>query len=234
MIKYEDVFNKYTLNIFTDASITKVNGETIGCPGYIAVIKNREEIPFETHTNSQILRNTTNNECELYAIRMAIQEAISMKDKFKIINIFSDSQFAVYGLREWMFEWITNMHGGRIHNSSCKPVANQDIFNAIVSDIIEHDLCVNIYHNRGHFNSGRVSELTKFIELFTKHNFLNDYINEELAFEIIKYNDKIDNFTRDRLKVPNALCIMNKPFVLPEYDARNDLDLNHYKELLNI
>ena len=67
MIKCNSIFNDKTLNIFTDASVLKTEKETIGSPGYVAVIG--ENIVDQ---KSIILRESTNNESELYAINMAI------------------------------------------------------------------------------------------------------------------------------------------------------------------
>ena len=223
MIRYDDIFNDKTLNIFTDASVYKYQNETLGAPGYVAVIG--ENMVDE---KSIILRESTNNESELYAIFMAIQFALLNRDKVQIINIFSDSQFAIYGLREWIFGWMNNIKDDRLYNSSGKMVANQHIFMNIIYTILYYDLKVSFYHNRGHF---KVNQINEFRELFTKHNFLNDRINGRTAYKIIFYNDRVDNNTR-------SMFYRFRPFPpkleIPDYLARNDLDMNHYKKLLNI
>ena len=223
MIKCNDIFNDKTLNIFTDASVYKCNNETLGAPGYVAVIG--ENIVDQ---RAIILRESTNNESEIYAIYMAIQFALLNRDKVKVINIFSDSQFSVFGLREWIFGWVNHIKNDRLYNSSDKTVANQHIFMNIIYTILYYDLKVSIYHNRGHFTSNQIKE---FIRLFKKHNFLNDEIDYQAAYKIMYYNDIVDKNTR-------SLLHTTKPFPpkleIPDYLARNDLDLNHYKELLNI
>lgn len=223
MFNYKDIFNDKTLNIFTDASVYKYQGETLGAPGYVAVIG--ENI---VHQNAIILRESTNNESELYAIFMAIQFALYHRNEVEIINIFSDSQFAIYGLREWIFNWIKNIHNDRLYNSSHSLVANQKLFMNIIYTILNTNLSVSLYHNRGHFKSSQIKE---FIHLFTKHNFLNDYIDYKTAYKIMYYNDMVDNNTR-------SLFHNTKQFPpkleITDYLARNDLDMNHYKELLNI
>ena len=92
MILYNNIFNDKTLNIFTDASVYKSKNIIFGSPGYVAVIG--EQIVDE---RSIILTESTNNESELYAIYMAIQYALCNRDKVEVINIFSDSQFAIFG-----------------------------------------------------------------------------------------------------------------------------------------
>lgn len=223
MITFNMVFNDNTLNIFTDASMTKTDDdESVGCPGYVAVIGN-----LVVDRQAQILRESTNNESEVYAILMAIQFALANRNKVKVINIFSDSQFAVYGLREWIFKWMNNIQDDRLYNSSGKEVANQHIFMNIIYTILQYNLNVSIYHNRGHFPKSKTQE---FIKLFKKHNFLNDTIDYQTASSIMYYNDMIDKYTRGTLqqnKFPNKLEML-------DYCASNDLDMNHYKKLLNI
>lgn len=224
MIKYNEIFNDKTLNIFTDASVLKTEKETIGAPGYVAVID--QSIVDQ---RNMILRESTNNESELYAIYMAIQYALQNRDKVEVINIFSDSQFSVYGLREWIFSWLNNIKGDRLYNSSGKEVANQKIFMNIIYTILDNDLKVSFYHNRGHFIFPKDTE--RFAKLFTKHNFLNDYIDNVAVCLIIHFNDIVDNNTRTLL---HDLTQFPPRLEIPDYMARNDLDINHYKELLNI
>lgn len=222
MINYHSIFNQKTLNIFTDASIKNSKDETVGAPGFIAVVD--ESVVYK---DIRILRDSTNNQSEIYAIYMAIQYAIKRKDEFEIINIFSDSQFAVFGLREWIFKWMNNIVDDKIYNSSGKPVANQDIFLNIVYTILQYDLKVNFYHNRGHFTQRQVN---KFIHLFTEHNQLGDYIDKETAFKIIEYNNEIDLETRKVLWVNSDYP---PKLEIPEYAAQK-INLNYYKKLLNL
>lgn len=222
MIKCSDIFNDKTLNIFTDASIRVVKDETIGASGYIAVIGNDA-----IHQDIRVLRESTNNQSEIYAVYMAIQYALLNRDKVKVINIFSDSQFAIFGLREWVFSWMNNIRGDRLYNSSNKPVSNQNIFMAILYTIINYNLEINLYHNMGHYKDEKVVE---FIQLFKKHNQINDYLEKEIGYKIIYFNNKIDMLTRNVLwttEFPNKLEIL-------DYYARTDLDMNQYRNLLNI
>lgn len=223
MIHFNQIFNEKTLNIFTDASMRTIKNEIVGAPGYVAVIGNN--IVYE---DIRILRESTNSESELYAIYMAIQYALLNRDKVQVINIFSDSQFAVYGLREWIFSWMNNIRNDRLYNSSKKEVAHQTIFMSIIYTILQYNLQISFYHNRGHFTETKIDEFRK---LFRKHNFLSDDIDIETAHMIMKYNDRVDNNTRNKLystySLPNKLN-------MPDYLARNDLDMNHYKKLLNI
>ena len=223
MIHFNQIFNEKTLNIFTDASMRTFKNEIIGAPGYVAVIG--DTMVYE---DIRILRESTNSESELYAIYMAIQYALLNRDKVQVINIFSDSQFAIYGLREWIFNWVNNIRNDRLYNSSKKEVAHQTIFMSIIYTILQYNLQISFYHNRGHFTETKIDEFRK---LFRKHNFLNDDIDLNTARKIMICNNYIDGITRSKLystyNLPDKLQI-------PDYLARNDLDMNHYKKLLNI
>ena len=123
---------------------------------------------------------------------------------------------------------MNNIKDDRLYNSSHKEVSNQKLFMNIIYTILYYDLKVSFYHNRGHFKPNQIKQ---FVELFTKHNFLNDYIEYKIAYKIMHYNDMVDNSTRSLLH--NTQQFPPK-LEIPEYLARNDLDMNHYKELLNI
>ena len=222
MIRYKSVFNKNTLNIFTDASTVNKPNEIIGAPGYIAVIDD-----IVVNKEIEILRDTSISESELFAIYMAIQYAVVNIKRVGAINIFSDSQFSVYGLREWIFKWVNNIRNDKLYNASGKEVAHQNLFMAIIYTILQYNLPVSFFHNRGHFKYNQINE---FIDLFTKHNFLSENIDREIAKTIIYYNDRIDNETRFVLKKGGYPPKLN----MPEYLARKDLDLDQYKKLLNI
>lgn len=225
MIKYNQFFNKNTLNIFTDASIlnrsNKNSNYFIGAPGYIATIND-----IVLSERIEILTGSTNNESELYAIYMAIQFALLNRDKVKIINIFSDSKFCIYGLREWIFKWINNIKDDKIYNSSGKEVSNQKLFLNIVYTILSYNLEVNFYHVRGHFKE---DDAKLFSYEFKLNNFMNDDIDIYLAKRMIYYNNRIDNDTRQSL---SSISNNSQKLWIPEYFAREDIDIDHYKELI--
>ena len=65
MIQYNYFFNKNTLNLFTDASTKNIEDkETIVAPGYVAVVDDEM-----LQTDVRILRESTNNQSELYLYR---------------------------------------------------------------------------------------------------------------------------------------------------------------------
>ena len=193
----EDMFfNDETVNIFTDASIIKtISGETIGCAGNNIIIGNT--IMGQPR---MIIRNSTNNNSEITAIYMAVINALMYKNIYKCINIFSDSKICIFGLREWIYNWIKNSTpDGILISSQGKPVANQDIILRIIYFIIDHDLHVNFYHINGHVNVNNPDQLLSARETFKTSNNIKHEVDLELIRKIEIANDAVDNFTRNQL-----------------------------------
>lgn len=192
MLSYNNIFNKDTLNIFTDASIGSLKNnnevEKIGCYGYIL----REE----NISKCYIERCATNNSSEIKAVYMGIYAALQFKDKYKTINLFSDSIVCINGLRSWIFNWVNN--NNILYNSSKVPVANQNTFLAIVRLILINNFHINLYHVKGHVNLQSPISINRAMDVFTRMNNVSG-VDCNLISEICKYNDKIDVLTRDVL-----------------------------------
>ena len=85
------------LEICTDASLkTYTNGRVFTCSGAVCI--NTTE---ETYTVS---KDSTNNRGELLAVYLGIKLAektiYEFPNRFAAIYLYSDSQFAIYGLRD--------------------------------------------------------------------------------------------------------------------------------------
>ena len=229
ILRNENIFNKDTLNIFTDASITTIrkpgHNETIGCPGAY-VIGGDKELDLQT----QILRNSTNNNSEITAIFMGVLEAQKYRNYFKYINIFSDSKISVFGLREWIFNWINNTNNGVMLSSTGKPVANQDIFLKIIYFIINNNLNINLFHINGHINSNNIAQILEAKKTFITSNHINLDVDEELIKNLEIANDVIDRTTRNILLSqtyePVDKC---NPFI--NYNS-NSIDIKKYSNLI--
>src|SRR5574344_2019992 len=178
-----------TLNIFTDASILKLeNGKyNIGCGGCVLVFPDGS-----TNFKTEVYYNATNNRSEMSAIRLALDMIIifDLYNKFETINIFSDSKLCVLSLREWYRNWYNKSVGNVLYTtSSGEVVMNQDIIINILNKMCMIDKPINLYHQKGH-----VTFTNKGIDIchktFNRSNGINLY-HEELMF-ITKYNDKID------------------------------------------
>lgn len=185
------LFGQDVLNIFCDASIMKLENETIGCPGSVVIGPSTDIVDGSI----QLLRQSSNNNAEITAILMALQQALKFRSDFPIINIFSDSKISVYGLREWMFNWARSIKDGVLYSSSGEPVANQQIFLHIVRLVVSTNLNVNLYHQKGHVSD---RNLLPAKQLFLESNGI--LISDDEAIYISKYNNYIDILTKQELQ----------------------------------
>lgn len=185
-----------TLNIFCDASITKVKeadeSKTIGCSGFIAV----GGIDNEIFRSSMLLGNVTNNRAELQAMFMSVMYANSLKNCFKNINIFSDSKLCVYSIIEWIYQWIGLSSDTTMYNKSGEVVKNQDIILWIIKTIIDNSLSINIFHQKGHVTYTQANMKNASEVFFESNHFECDM--ETLA-KISSYNNAIDIYTKNQL-----------------------------------
>ena len=184
------------LNVFSDASITTVNGHYTSCSGYVAV--HNDKI---VETNHRVIYNSTNNYGEIYALLMAIEAAIRKANEIKYvsrINIFSDSQISVLGLREWIFKWYKklNKHNNMVSGTNAE-IANQEVFIKIVDLVVTNGIPIHLYHQRGHKNFNVPKDVREVRQSFLTVN--KEEISELLAQKLCWYNNVIDKFTRDNL-----------------------------------
>lgn len=176
------------MNIFTDASITTtIYGETIGCSGAICQENNNL-------CKLQVLRDSTNNISEITAIKLAIEMALENRSNFDIVNIWADSQLAIFGLTKWIKSWMNNSCNGIMYNSSGDRVKNQQIFLSIIKLISENNLRVNFYHIKGHVDVNSIKSINHAISVFYRSNGCS--ISREKIFTAVNMNNMIDYETR--------------------------------------
>lgn len=182
-----------SLNIFTDASIIKTTyGETIGCSGAI-LMEDNNTYKFE------ITRDSTNNIAEITAVKLAVELALQNKERFDVINIWSDSQWSIFGLTKWIKSWMNNMNDmHQLMNSSGELVKNQQIFLSIIKLIITNNLRVNFYHIKGHVNETDYKSINHAISVFNKANGTG--ISREKIYRAVIMNNMVDNQTRKMLQ----------------------------------
>ena len=164
--------------------------------------------------------NATNNLGELYAVYLGVLLALKYRNRYDVINIISDSQFSIFSLSRWIWNWRNNINNGIYYNSSGSPVANQDIIIKIVNLIISSNLNVNLYHQKGH----ALNKVKKSKETFFRSNgiMLDDFEANRISF----YNDFVDNFSRDKL-------IKNNKVLVSPLQYRADFNQELYKNLIN-
>lgn len=222
-------YSPKTLNIFCDASIVKMeDGETISCPGAIAVVTDEHGFQSTIEEKFDCLRFSTNNRGELTAILLALQLANKYKNGFYTINIFSDSKISVSGLRDWIFGWMKNIdRDGNMISSTGEPVKNQDIIRHIISYVVVNNIKFNLYHCKGHVNES--GGPMKAIKVFNTSNRL-DVTNMNMIKLMAQFNDKIDVLTGEVLEsyVPRKM----EGVIYPIACVVKDDNMKRYKKLL--
>lgn len=201
-----------SINIFTDASITKtMYGETIGCSGAILM----EDVNIHKY---EISRDSTNNISEIMAIKLAVQLALENRDKFDIVNIWSDSQWSIYGLTKWIRSWMNNMENHVMMNSSRQPVKNQQIFLSIMKMIVENNLRVNFYHIKGHVDTHNIKSINHAVSVFNRAN--NASISRDKIYKMATMNNMVDDTTRKLLDDNRAVAPihLHRGIVNPIFD----------------
>lgn len=219
-ISKDIVFTENTLNIFTDASIKQRNcGETIGCAGALAYIGDNF-----VDKQLEIIRNTTNGDSEIKAIEIGVKLALMYRNRVTNINLFSDSKISISGLREWIFKWVQVSSGTELIKSDGQPVLHQEVYLRIINMILDNNLRINFYHQKGHVNIGNNKSLENTKDLFIKHNYLQHDVNLDLIKEISHMNILIDTETRYMVNNCNiqeqpqqAMTVCYKPFDVYRY-----------------
>lgn len=240
MNNFEQLYHSNdTLNIFVDASIKKYPNETIGCPGAIAI--NNESI---IDSKIEILRHTTNNNSEITAIYYGVLLAIKYKNDYKTINLFSDSKICVFGLREWIFNWIKNLKFSnnisdytmeynpyKLIGSNNSEVANQSEIILVIQTILANDLNINIYHQRGHIATTKYKSIAEAKNTFCKNN--NVDIRLETVINISYYNNMIDELTRSNLQ-KFEYSYIDRNISAVYFNFNPEMDMDKYSKLLNL
>ncbi len=186
-------------NIFCDASMDIYNN--IGCAG-IYLVSEDFKSPIDYYYIKQI--NATNNSAEILAVYHAILMALYYRNRkdydFDRFRVFSDSKICIYGLREWIYDWVNNQNdNGVLRRSDNAPVLNQYYFKEIVRLIIDNNLLVSFIHQKGHMNISEGS-INKAEEFFINTNgFTPKDIGADIKY-INTYNSEVDNKSRKLLK----------------------------------
>lgn len=197
LISLSEFYNPEILNIFSDASIVK---KTHGCYG--AVVVCGDNILDQSY---KLVSNTTCSNSEIKGLRLAISLANKWSCKYKKINIFSDSQVSVFGIRDYIYKWKYNVNDNLFYGSSGSPVANQNIFIEsyyMLMNLINKGIDINLFHQSGHIDNN-YDRLKKAADIFARSNNINGNIDLNLIRYISTYNNFVDNNSRSILRNSN-------------------------------
>jgi ribonuclease HI len=134
------------VEIFTDGACSGNPGPG----GYGAILKYGEF----TKEISGCHKNTTNNRMEL----TAVIEALSQLERPCKVRVFSDSNYLIKGMTEWLPGWIRR----KWMNSKKQPVLNRDLWENLMKICRPHDIqWVWIKGHGGHKENERCDELAR-------------------------------------------------------------------------
>lgn len=232
MIKSKYLFNKDSINIFTDASIYQLSSggtitDMIACPGY--VVENDGKI---LDMGFNILHNSTNNIGELSAILMGVNEAKKYQN-FKYVRLFSDSQTSLFAVRNRIFNWVRNTKPSAniLYGYDGAEIKNLSYILDIIYTILSNNIKVEFYHQKGHVVVSNVHSLNKAMQVFKDSNGIRSDIDFNLIEIISNLNNVVDEYTRNALH--DNLSLNDKLISPISFIYRNELfDQNKYKQLI--
>lgn len=218
-IKLPQFYNPETLNIFCDASISGKGYNTTGCYGVVAVTEDNI-----IETEYRLVSHTTSNNSELKGLRCALSMANKYKDQFRFINIFSDSQISVFGLRDYIYNWRYNPKDNRLYGSAGKPIINQEIFiecHGILMQLGTYPNCIiRLFHQSGHIDNG-YDNLKKAASVFGSSNNVRGNIDLNFIRYISTYNNFVDSTSRSYLRRANKKLTYCDPI---EFEPRGRIN----------
>ena len=125
---------------------------------------------------------------------------------FRTINIFSDSQIAVFGLRDYIYNWKYNPEEERYYLGNRKSeVKNQELLIEcfyLLNELRKTNI-VNIFHQCGHVDNG-FDNIKNAAEVFKRSNGVNGVVSYELVRYISVYNNYVDNKSRSFIRTLNV------------------------------
>lgn len=194
--------NPDTINIFSDASMrvrSKQNNTLDSCYGAVAV--NKDNIIDELF---RVSSDTTVPAAEIRGLRCALRLAMKYRYNYKVINIFSDSQIALFGLRDYIYGWKYNK-GNLCTKYSAKAVKNQELYIEcfqILNELRTTNI-VNLYHQPGHVDNG-LEALKEAIKVFKTSNNIRGRVDYNTIRYISLYNNYVDNKSRSFIRGINV------------------------------
>lgn len=233
MVK-SDLFNDESICIFTDSSFKRYKFIPIGtalgvtAPAY-CVFKN--DIMIEQ--GFEILHNSTSQQGELRALLLGIMASYKYRD-YPHIRIFGDNQNAIFGVREWIFNWVRQSNNGGCVFGENGRINNQDYIMENIYAILSNNIFLEFYHVKGHVNIRKRSDVEISRKLFQRSNPFVGRIDDALVYQLAAGNNTVDQYSS---------AMLNLYFNDSNYDTRDltpaisigykPIDMNQYIKLVN-
>ena len=212
---FDNVESNDSMYIFCDASVYKFRtldhycnavDMYISCAGAIAVTNRR--VVKETY---RIVTDANNMRGEIEAIKDGVYLALlyaRLNPCLKNFYLFSDSEVSILGIKSRVFGWkclgpnrlypsdMEKIYNGKAIynpiylNGTSNIIANQNTFLEILNTMVENNLKINFYHQKGHVKNNW-SSLQNAKNVFERGNTIRDADIEFIRF-ISGYNDMVD------------------------------------------
>lgn len=183
-------FNIY--DVYADASINLEN--KIGCAGIALVDRKKDLLIDEQYF---VKEQATNNMCEIIALWLGVYRAIELLYTETLpfhVNIFSDSQISLFGMREWISTWVKNKRGQVLFNNG--PIANQEWFADAYHAIICTGLKLKFFHQKGHVDARNPRSIFEADRSFRTANANSMHMIGTTPQILAKYNNLVDQNSR--------------------------------------
>lgn len=214
------------INIFCDASIRQKGKGFAGCYGAICVVG--DSIIDESY---RVITNTTSNNAEIYAIREGILLAIRHRKRFPYVNIFSDSQVSIFGIRDRIHGWT--IKNGMVYGSN-GPIHSCEVYLEIMQMILDYQnqLYITFFHQKGHVDNNYKS-INHACHVFMNSNNIREKVDLNFIRYISNYNNIVDRKSRSILSNTNIRNLNTRDAF--EFSTTEE-QFNHnkaaYKELI--
>lgn len=136
---------------------------------------------------------------ELTAIRLGIDLVSEYIDDDTEVNLFSDSEYCVKSLTEWIHNWSKSGRNTEWIKSDGKHVMYQDVMKHIYYNYLTIYKNIHIYHINSHLNNK--AQYKKSLAKFLKKN--KNFTEDDFK-RIVSYNDRVDKIA---LKILNDECL---------------------------
>ena len=216
-------FNDETLNIFSDASTKKYFDTMSACSGAVAVCKN--DIVDQLYEVNSLC---TVPAAELRGIRNSLTIALANRNKYRVINLFSDSQIALFGLRDWIYRWYYNPTEEQFYLRN-HVVKNQNIMIEcfLLLEELRRTNIVNLFHQSAHVE-GNYNAIREALVKFKKFNGITGKVDYNFIRYISIWNSHVDNNSRSIIRRTNTI---DNDYIDPiEFTAKlnSTLHINRY------
>lgn len=225
ILNTENLEETYQVRIYTDSSLKIIDGISYVSYGYI-IESNIYNIKYEKYNISE----GTISFGEMNAIYIAlvkIEELIKLNIIPKKCNIilFSDSEYCIKSLNEWIFSWYSKKNGNEYIKSDGKKVVYQYLIDNIIKIIVNSNMNIKMYHTYGHVDNNDYEKLKKLKMKLFKSGLK---VNTQLVKQISNYNSVVDCNSRlnfNNMKITKSLFLSN----INIYDK----EIKKYKKLIN-